>query len=743
MPNAPPVTTLPELGSEFAGYRLERYLARGGMGVVFEATHLRLSRRVALKLLAPELAEDAEFRERFLKEAELAAGLEHPNVVPVYDAGEERGLLYLAMRYLPGGDLRELLQRQGRLSLERTLSITEQVAGALDAAHALGLVHRDVKPANILFDERQERAYLADFGVARRQSSKGLTRTGSFLGSVDYCAPEQIESAVVDGRADVYALGGVCFHCLTGQPPYVRETEVAVLAAHLRDPPPALSRVRPDLPPALDGVLVTAMAKYPQVRYESAGAFAKALREAVSQRAAETVREDPPPVARDPAPTAPVHPGDPDTEVLPAPARTAVAPGSRRGRKPLVYVAGALVLAAGVAVGALLLGSRDDGGARDVTTASPPPLAVQITPQVRAIAERQATVNDRLPTSGQVAIATVSGPAAALSTSIARTQGFLAGKPNARPRDRNVRKALNSALAAHAGYASALSAYAERPGERTKSVTINRAATAAEAYARLDRVAPSLPEVDIRRRDHLGLRVPEATPGGAPETGLVRFASVDRLQHCEATATRVRCGSGPSGEVVEVRPGGPAVYLGRLGSVDRGGPALALGAAITAPGGAIRCDSSTRGVTCIDSSSRATFVLGDHRHILSNPSSSSGSPTGTGSVGVPATYTGLFTSVDRLQHCFATDSYVRCGSGPSGQAVQLRSRIGATYLGVIGSRDSGGPSMPMETSFRTPAGTIECASSSRGITCIDLAGSGESFTIGDHYVNVNGVVTRR
>jgi serine/threonine-protein kinase len=285
------MTPLPELGSTFAGYRLESYVARGGMGIVYSATHLRLSRTVALKLLAPELAEDTDFRTRFLKEAQLAASLEHPSVVPVYDAGEEEGLLYLAMRYLQGGDLRGLLQRQGRLSLERSLSITEQVAGALDAAHARGLVHRDVKPANILFDEAQERAYLGDFGVAKRQSSKGLTQTGSFLGSVDYCAPEQIESAVVDGRADVYALGGVFYHCLTGQPPYVRETEVAVLTAHLRDPPPALSRVRPDLPAALDGVIVTAMAKYPQVRYATAGEFAGALREAVTvAHQPETIR---------------------------------------------------------------------------------------------------------------------------------------------------------------------------------------------------------------------------------------------------------------------------------------------------------------------------------------------------------------------------------------------------------------------------------------------------------------------
>ena len=330
------MTPLPALGSTFSGYRLDTQIARGGMGIVYAATHLRLSRTVALKLLAPELAEDQDFRTRFLKEAQLAASLEHPSVVPVYDAGEEQGLLYLAMRYLQGGDLRGLLQRQGRLSLERSLQITQQVAGALDAAHARGLVHRDVKPANILFDEAQERAYLGDFGVAKRQSSKGLTQTGSFLGSVDYCAPEQIESALVDGRADVYALGGVFYHCLTGQPPYVRETEVAVLTAHLRDPPPALSRVRPDLPAALDGVLVTAMAKHPQVRYATAGEFAGALQEALSSphsaatvagasaaaELAATVQGQAPPAVDAPIPITAEH----ETQVVAGAGRTSVEP---------------------------------------------------------------------------------------------------------------------------------------------------------------------------------------------------------------------------------------------------------------------------------------------------------------------------------------------------------------------------------------------------------------------------------
>lgn len=735
------MTSLPELGSVFAGYRLERYLARGGMGVVFEAEHVRLRRRVALKLLAPELAEDDEFRERFLKEAELAASLEHPSVVSVYDAGEQEGLLYLAMRYLPGGDLRELLQRQGRLSLERTLSICEQVAGALDAAHALGLVHRDVKPANILFDERRERAFLADFGVARRQSSKGLTRTGSFLGSVDYCAPEQIESALVDGRADVYALGGVCFHCLTGQPPYVRETEVAVLTAHLRDPPPALSRVRPDLPQALDGVLVTAMAKYPQVRYESAGEFARALREALSERAPASVPTGPaagglPETVRAHAPPTAASPAEPDTELLAPAGKTAVAPAARRSSKRVLLGVGTVALLAAASVGAFLLTQpgSDAGRAESVTTTARP-LSARISPRMESIAARQNTVNNGLPTSEQISLRRVGDSADALRTAIVRAQGFLTGVANAHPRDPPVRKALNSALAAHLTYARALSNYVERPNGPARSAVVERAAAAEDAYARLERVAPALPDVDVRRRDHVALPLPKS-----PTRTVVRFASVDRLQHCEATAERVRCGSGPSGQVVEVRVGGPAVYLGRLGSRDRGGPALALGASIAAPGGAIRCDSSTRGITCADRSSGAAFVLGDYRHILANP----GGPSGTSpDVGVPSTYVGYFTSVDRLQHCYATDSYIQCGSGPSGQAVELRAGVGATYRGVLGSRDRGGPSMPMGTSFRTPSGTIECASSTRGITCIDLAGSGESFTIGDHYVNVNGTVTRR
>jgi Protein kinase domain len=285
----------PDIGESFGGYAIESLLGRGGMGAVYLATHARLARKVALKVVAPELAHDEEFRARFLRESQLAASLDHPNVIPIYDAGEVDGILFLAMRYVSGPGLQTLLRARGAISPEEALRVAEQIGGALDAAHGGGLVHRDVKPANILLSESGDHAYLCDFGLAKKGSSQGATRTGSFLGTVDYCAPEQIEGRDVDGRADLYSLGAVLFHCVSGQPPYPRETDFAVLEAHLRDPPPALSTARPGLPPELDGVLATAMAKYPEVRYvsgrELAAAFAQALAggERAATRAAPTI----------------------------------------------------------------------------------------------------------------------------------------------------------------------------------------------------------------------------------------------------------------------------------------------------------------------------------------------------------------------------------------------------------------------------------------------------------------------
>jgi predicted Ser/Thr protein kinase len=326
----------PGTGEAFGGYTIESLLGRGGMGAVYLATHERLARRVALKVISPELAHDEEFRARFLRESQLAASLDHPNVIPIYDADEIDGVLFLAMRYVNGPTLQTLLRVRGPLSTAETLHIAEQIGGALDAAHGAGLVHRDVKPANILVAEPGEHAYLCDFGLAKRASSQGMTRTGSFLGSVDYCAPEQIEGRPLDGRADVYSLGGVLFHCLAGQPPYRRETEFAVLNAHLHDPPPALSSVRPDLPRALDGVVVTAMAKHPEVRYSTAGALADAFRAAVSATDSDATRVAPAIPAAAPA--------------IDAPTRQLARP--RRGGR---LVASAILVAALAASGAVAL----------------------------------------------------------------------------------------------------------------------------------------------------------------------------------------------------------------------------------------------------------------------------------------------------------------------------------------------------------------------------------------------------
>ena len=260
----------PRIGTEIAGYRIERLLGRGGMSVVYLAEHLRLKRKVALKLLMPDLAEDERFRERFLRESHLAATLDHSHVIPIYDADEAQGLLYIAMRYVEGTDLKTLLVREGPLEPRRALALVSQVAGALDAAHERGLVHRDVKPGNILLTEESgaEHVYLADFGLTKETSSEsGLTETGHFVGTADYVAPEQIDRRPLDARADVYSLGCVLFECLTGEAPFRSERLMAVLWGHLNEPPPSVSERNRDLPPGLDAVLVRTLAKDPEDRY--------------------------------------------------------------------------------------------------------------------------------------------------------------------------------------------------------------------------------------------------------------------------------------------------------------------------------------------------------------------------------------------------------------------------------------------------------------------------------------------
>jgi CHASE2 domain-containing sensor protein len=265
------------------GYRLEEVLARGGMGVIYRARQLALERPVAIKLIAPERAQDSAFRERFELESRMAAAIEHANIIPVYEAGEDHGLLFIAMRLVEGVDLGALLERGGPLEPARTARLVAQVAGALDAAHAGGLVHRDVKPANILVTvEEPEHAYLTDFGVAKHVGEPArITRAGQWVGTLDYLAPEQIRCEQVTGSADVYALAGVLYHCLTGHPPYEQPNDAARLWAHLSEPPPTPSRRTAGLPRTLDAVIARGMAKSASARYGSAGELARACARAL------------------------------------------------------------------------------------------------------------------------------------------------------------------------------------------------------------------------------------------------------------------------------------------------------------------------------------------------------------------------------------------------------------------------------------------------------------------------------
>jgi hypothetical protein len=351
------------IGASFAGYRVDEIVGRGGMGVVYRATDVALERAVALKLLAPELAADESFRRRFTAESKVAASLDHPNVIPIYHAGEHEGVLYLAMRFVAGEDLRRRMQRVGRLEPAAAARLIAQIGSALDSAHERGLVHRDVKPANVLLNSH-DHAYLSDFGLTKRLASETIeTRAGQILGTLDYIAPEQIRGDEVGPFTDVYALGCLTVHVLTGRVPFPIETDEARLWAHLSEPPPAVSARCPDLPRGLDGVVARAMAKEPTLRYASAGALAEAVAAAVaipqrpapapaSARAVARARKArPQPAARvRPAPAAapveaePSAPGrawDPGGVRFPAePARHEPATGREpRPRLPILAVA--------------------------------------------------------------------------------------------------------------------------------------------------------------------------------------------------------------------------------------------------------------------------------------------------------------------------------------------------------------------------------------------------------------------
>src|SRR4051812_14093513 len=304
---------MPELtpGQDFAGCRIEEHLGTGGMGVIYRATELRLGRPVALKLISADRASDPALRERFEREARLTASIDHPNVIPVYGAGEEDGHLYLVMRYVPGTDLHALLRRDGRLEPGRAAAIVAQLADALDAAHAAGLVHRDVKPANVLI--AGSHVYLSDFGITRVQDAETtrITDSGGWVGTVDFMAPEHLRGEPTDFRADVYALGCVLHTTLTGRPPFRRPTVPATITAHLHEPPPRPSDT-PGVPAAFDAVLARALAKEREDRYDSAGDLGRSALAAAAGQPAAAPRGS---VARGEAAGGVAVPGSPPTSV--------------------------------------------------------------------------------------------------------------------------------------------------------------------------------------------------------------------------------------------------------------------------------------------------------------------------------------------------------------------------------------------------------------------------------------------
>jgi streptogramin lyase len=353
-------------GTVFAGHRIEAVAGRGGMGVVYQATQLALDRTIALKVIAAGLLDDQAVRNRFVRESKVAASIDHPNVIPIYYAGEEHGIAYIAMRYVPGDDVRSLVRRVGPLPHERAAHIIAQIGSALDAAHSAGLVHRDIKPANVLL-AADDHVYLTDFGLTKHALSvAGTTKPGHWVGTLDYVAPEQIRGERIDARADVYASGCLLFYMLTGSVPFAREGDEARLWAHLSEPPPKPSELVDGLPNAFDDVIERALAKHPDERYQSAGDLGRAAMAAATGR---TPQERERLVAKGAA--APVESETvtaavkPLTEIKPqhhSEAETLLQPPEKpRRRRQHMLLAAALLAAVAVGVGgAVALGLGDE-----------------------------------------------------------------------------------------------------------------------------------------------------------------------------------------------------------------------------------------------------------------------------------------------------------------------------------------------------------------------------------------------
>ena len=481
-------------GSVIAGYRLEEQVGQGGMAAVYRARDERLGRPVALKLLAPALAADTAFQQRFIRESRAASAVDHPNIIPIYEAGEANGILFIAMRYVHGGDAKSLVRREGPLAPARAWAIVSQVASALDAAHEHGLIHRDVKPANMLLDAgtttgwlgpgaagRAEHVYLSDFGISKQSlaTTGPLTKTGQFVGTLDYIAPEQLQGHTVDGRTDLYSLGCAAFELLSGVPPFYRDRDFALIRAHLADPPPMLTAHRAGIPPGVDGVLARAMAKSPAERYATCTEFARELGRALGLVAPEPAAASPVPAPLPPVPVPmampPAVPAAQRGAVPPAAAdqaRTAFTPGpvnsgqtpggtgwpaqpppsapygpggpggqqpppARRSRSMVIAVIAAVVvlLAAGAVAGVYLYQQRQTGTpaptpAASVTVpatqpppaTSAPPTSPVTTPAPNPSASAQATAISNLLQTGHGSSVRLSDAAAAIRACTEVTQ---------------------------------------------------------------------------------------------------------------------------------------------------------------------------------------------------------------------------------------------------------------------------------------------------------------------------------
>lgn len=375
-------------GTDLGDFVIESIAGRGGMGIVYRARQKQPGRTVALKVISAELAEDELFRTRFQREAAIAAQIEHPNVIPVYAVGEVDGTLFIAMRFVDGLDLRAVLAQETQLEPTRAAQIVDQVAQALDAAHARGLVHRDVKPANILVASSggREHVYLSDFGVSRRiAGSHGVTGTGVFVGTIDYVAPEQARGERVDARSDVYSLGCVFFQAITGTVPFLVDSDVAKLYAHSFHVVPSALERKPGLPREFDEVLSRALAKDPGERYQSAGDFGRAALAASSGASLpstqRTVAVGAAAPERQPAQSAPLEPTRSSGATRVAPA--ASAPPSPRRRIVLLGGAVLAVLAAAIAA-VVAIGPGSGSSSSTVSTLSLTPLQAQSVPPIPA-----------------------------------------------------------------------------------------------------------------------------------------------------------------------------------------------------------------------------------------------------------------------------------------------------------------------------------------------------------------------